>query len=674
MPAERVDPNDPVRSLPGIGPKRAEDLASRGAPRVIDLLRLFPREYILPAERCSIGDLREGETAVIDARLESVRAIRRGWRTAAVEGVLADGTGTARCLWFHAPYLARSLKPGSRLLVKGTIAGSPPKLLHPEFEVIREGEEREFERIVARYPSVPHLPPRALRRAIRHALERLGPLEDPLPADLRTRHALPAIGEALAAVHRPERIEDAARARRRFVFEELFRMQCAFAVSARARARMRTAHAALPDGPLAAAFLASLPFRLTADQEKAICEIRADLESGRPMERLLVGDVGSGKTVVAGAAIASVLGGGAQAALLVPTEVLARQHARVLAERFSPLGVEVGLLTGDLPAAERSRIRERLASGDLPVVVGTHALLEETTRFRDLALAVVDEQHRFGVRQRATLRGKGHAPHYLVMTATPIPRSLALTLYGDLDLSVIQGLPPGRRPIATRRLEGGAAIGAYRALREAVAAGEQGFVVFPLIEESESRDRKAAATAARKLADGFFRGRRVGLLHGRLPAAEKIDVVERLRSGAIDVLVATTVVEVGIDLARATVMIVENADRFGLSQLHQIRGRVGRSDLSSSCYLVTRGEITPAAEARLTAIVRESDGFRIAEEDLRLRGAGELLGERQHGPAGMGIADLLRDVDLIEVARREAFARASFDEAPGDLPTAIRSG
>ncbi|MFH1681686.1 MAG: ATP-dependent DNA helicase RecG, partial [Candidatus Eisenbacteria bacterium] len=491
------------------------------------------------------------------------------------------------------------------------------------------------------------------------------------PEEIRSRLGLPAISEALAAVHRPDRVEEAERARRRFVFEELYRLQSSFAAANRARAETRTPHVSAEPGRLLSSFLSSLPFRLTRDQEKAIGEIRADLESGRPMERLLVGDVGSGKTVVAAAAIASVVGNGGQAALLVPTEVLARQHQRVLQERFGPLGVEIGLLTGDLPTSERKRVRDLAAGGGLAIVVGTHALLQEATRFRNLALAVVDEQHRFGVRQRALLPAKGERCHFLLLSATPIPRSLALTLYGDLDLSVIRTLPPGRRPVATKRLADRGAAEAYRRMRERVDAGEQGFILFPLVEESEAKDRRAAVSAAEKLANGFFRGRRIGLLHGRLPVSERIETVERLRAGAIDILVATTVVEVGIDLPRATVMIVEHADRFGLSQLHQIRGRVGRSDLPSSCFLVTRGPITPLAEERLLAIERENDGFRIAEEDLRIRGTGELLGERQHGALGLGIADLVRDVDLLEEARKEAFARPSF---AGDLPEPIRSG
>ncbi len=672
MPEKTIDLTSPVDTLPGIGPVRAKDLADRGIASVGDLLRLFPREYILPAEKRTVSEAVEGEPVVLDVTLESIRLRKRGFRPSVVEGVVADGTGSARCLWFRAPYLAKSMKPGSRLLLQGTLRGKPLQFLHPRFEVIREGEESEFERIVARYPVIPGLSPRILRKAIRRALELLPAMEDTLPDDLRRRLRLPPVGEAIRAMHRPEEPDEAAAAKRRFVFEELYRLQSVFAAARRERGEIRTAYRLTGDGALFRSYVESLPFRFTADQEKVIGEIRSDLESGRPMERLLVGDVGSGKTVVIGAVIASVIGGGGQAAILVPTEVLARQHHRLLAEQFRPLGVDVSLLIGDLPAAERRRIRRLAEEGKSKLLVGTHALIQKETRFRNLALAVVDEQHRFGVRQRALLPAKGKRTHFLLLSATPIPRSLALTLYGDLDLSVIRTMPPGRKPIETRRLAGKEAIEAYRLLRERIGEGEQGFVLFPLVEESEKGDRRAAKEASKKLAAGFFKDRTVGLLHGRLPVEERIETIEKLRRGEIDVLVSTTVVEVGVDLPRATVMIVEHADRFGLSQLHQIRGRVGRSDRPSHCFLVTRGPVTEQAEERLAVLEKEGDGFRIAEADLSLRGTGDLLGERQHGPLGLGAADLLRDGELLEIARREAFAREAPSAVP--LPRPIRSG
>jgi len=652
-----IRPDSPVDALPGIGPARAKDLAERGIESVADLLRMFPREYILPSDRCRISELREGEPAVLDVHLRSVRLRRRGWRSSVVEAELADQSGAVRALWFRVPYLAKTLAPGSRLLVHGTLSGKPPALLHPRFEVIREETESEFDRIVPRYPTIPRLPPRTLRKAIRHALEVIGDPDDPLSSDLLERLRFPPLGCALRAVHRPDSIDEAARARRRFIFEELYALQSIFADSRRHRDARSSPHPAGDEGPIYRAFLDSLPFTLTPGQTRAMDEIAADLRFDSPMERLLVGDVGSGKTVVAAAAITRVVGNGGQAALLVPTDVLARQHHRRLERDFAPLGVEVTLLTGDLPAAESRHVRERAAAGETALVVGTHALLQESTRFKNLALAVVDEQHRFGVRQRALLPAKGDRPHFLLLSATPIPRSLALTLYGDLDLTVIDDLPPGRLPVHTRHVRDRSNDEAYRLLGERLEAGEQGFVLFPLVEESESSDRRAATEAADRLARGRFRDRSVALLHGRLAPAERIETLDRLHRGDVDVLVSTTVVEVGIDLPRATVMIVEHADRFGLSQLHQIRGRVGRSDLPSHCFLVTHGPITPRAEERLAALEKESDGFRIAEEDLRLRGTGDLLGERQHGRPGFGIADLLRDKELLEIARREAFAR-----------------
>jgi len=669
-----IDLDAPVHALPGIGPVRAADLAERGVASVGDLLRFPPRDYVFPSDRRVLAEAEADRPAVFRVRLESIHLLRRGWRRSTVEGVVADETGSVRCLWFRAPYLARTLKPGVRMLLRGAPGGDPPVFLHPLFETIRDGEESDFERILPRYPNVPGLPPRTFRRAIRFALDRLPPLADPLPEDLRRRLGLPVLAEAIRSIHRPETAEEADRAKRRFIFEELYRLQGVFA---RAR-RERLASAPKPRSDPGAEeahrrFLGALPFRLTPDQERAVADCREDLASGRPMERLLVGDVGSGKTAVAAAAVAWVAGAGGQSAVLAPTEVLARQHLRVLTERFEPLGARVELLTGDLPAAEKERVRRAARSGEASVLVGTHALLQESVRFRDLSLAVVDEQHRFGVRQRALLPAKGEAAHLLLLSATPIPRSLALTLYGDLDISFIRTLPPGRRPPETKHLANRGRAGAYRFLRERLEAGEQGFVLFALVEESEAGDRKAAVTAAKKLAEGPFRDYRVGLLHGRLPAADRVETLERFRRGESDLLVSTTVIEVGVDLPRATVMIVEDADRFGLSQLHQIRGRVGRSDLASWCFLLTRGALTPQARERLAVIESETDGFRIAEADLRLRGPGDLLGERQSGRFGFGIADLLRDADLLEAARREAFARAG-SQLPGDLPRPLRSG
>ncbi|MBN1827508.1 MAG: ATP-dependent DNA helicase RecG [Candidatus Eisenbacteria bacterium] len=673
MTLEAIDLDAPVHALPGIGPARAKDLAQRGVESVGDLLRFPPREYILPSERRPVAEAEPDHPAVFHVRLESIRLLRRGWRRSTVEAIVADDTGSARSLWFRAPYLARSLKPGVRMLLRGAPTGDPPVFLHPRFEVIRDGEETDFERILPRYPNVPGLPPRTLRRAIRHALDRLPPLDDPLPTGLRRRLGLPALSEAIRSIHRPETREEAERAKRRFIFEELYRLQSIFARARRERLDVSTPRPEPGGEEVLRRFLGALPFPLTEDQARVVEEFRADLASGRPMERLLVGDVGCGKTVVAAAAVAWVAGARGQSAVLAPTEVLARQHRDTLAERFEPLGLRVELLTGDLSAAEKERVRRAARDGDVAILIGTHALLQEPVRFRNLALAVVDEQHRFGVRQRALLPAKGEAVHLLLLSATPIPRSLALTLYGDLDISFIRTMPPGRRPPETRHMEDRGRAEAYRLLRERLDAGEQGFVLFALVEESDTGDRRAAVTAAKRLAEGPFRDYRVGLLHGRLPAAERVETLDRFRGGGLDLLVSTTVIEVGVDLPRATVMIVEDADRFGLSQLHQIRGRVGRSDLASWCFLHTRGELTPQARERLAVIGRETDGFRIAEADLRLRGPGDLLGERQSGRFGFGIADLLRDTDLLEAARREAFARVALD-FPENLPRPVRSG
>ncbi len=653
-------PGDPVDTLRGIGPARAADLGRIGAGTVGGLLRLFPKEYILPSRKKSIADAVEGESTVFEGELKGVRLVRRGWRPSVVEGTIADGTGEIRALWFRVPYLAKTLKPGASLMLRGTPTGSPLRLLHPGFEVIRPGEESEFSGIVPRYTGIPGLPQKVLRRAIRSALAASGDLVDPIPPDVRRRHGLLPLRKALEAIHAPSNEEAIAPARRRFLFEELFLQQVIFAKRRGERLSGATVHVSRKGsaGRALDRFLGSLPFRLTGDQRRVIGEIRADLESGRVMERLLLGDVGSGKTVVAAAAAVHAVEPGGQAAILVPTEVLARQHAASLRKLLAPVGMNVGLLVSDLPAAAGRPIRSALERGELTVVVGTHALLQESVRFRNLALAVVDEQHRFGVRQRELLPGKGVGAHRLHLSATPIPRSLALTLYGDLDLSVLKESPPGRLPVTTQRFHGAERKKAYAHLKERLAGGEQGFILFPLVEESEKIDLKAAARAYRKLAAGYLGDFRVRLLHGRLPSAERIETLDAFRAGDVDLLVCTTVVEVGVDLPKATVMIVEEADRFGLSQLHQIRGRVGRSDLPSHCFLITRGTVTPQAQKRLAVLELLDDGFRIAEEDLAIRGPGELFGVRQHGHAGIDVAAVLRDPELFEAARHEALVVA----------------
>ncbi len=661
-----VQPDDPVDSLRGIGPARARDLANIGAGDVAGLLRLYPRDYIHPSEERCIADAAAGETSVFKGELKSVRLLRRGWGKSVVEGRVEDGTGEIRVLWFRAPYLAKTLKPGIALMMKGRPGGAPLTLMHPSFEVIRPGEESDFSRIIPRYPRVQGLPQRSLRRAIREALTAAPLILEPLPEAVRRRAEVAPLADCLAAIHDPDDENAIAMATRRFLFEELFVMQLEFARLRATRMHQETKHRchAGKKGILLNQFVDSLPFTLTRDQTRVIGEIRKDLDSGRVMERLLLGDVGSGKTVIAGAAIVHAVERGGQAALLVPTEVLARQHHRSLTELFKPVSLGIELLVSDMPAAEKGRIRNAVAGGEAAIVVGTHALLQESVTFRRLALAVVDEQHRFGVKQRSLLPGKGEGTHFLHLSATPIPRSLALTLYGDLDISVLKEMPPGRLPVTTRHVSGKERQKAYSFLRERIMAGEQGFVLFPLVEESEKIDLKAAIVAEEKLADGFFKGHRVGLLHGRLPLAERLATLEAFRGGNLDLLVCTTVVEVGVDLPMATVMIVEDADRFGLSQLHQIRGRVGRSNLPSSCFLVTRGKLTDDAVRRLATLEKESNGFRVAEEDLAIRGPGELLGLRQHGHSGMDGSRLLGHPELLELARSEAAAAVDGEPLP----------
>ncbi len=529
-------------------------------------------------------------------------------------------------------------------------------MLHPSFESVRPGEESEFESIVPRYPVIKGVPQRILRKSIRQALQAIETWgDDPLPEGVRDRNDLPGEQDAYRGIHMPDSPEEAERARRRFVFEEVFRMQALFAIARKRRLAARSRFACSNERLSVHRFVRELPFTLTEDQKKVVGEICSDLESGHPMERLLLGDVGSGKTAVAAAAVAHVLEAGGQAAVLVPTEVLARQHEASFRQLFARSGMRVELLASDRPAPEKRRIREAIRSGVVRIAVGTHALIQDGTEFHNLALAVVDEQHRFGVKQRGALPAKGEGTHFLHLSATPIPRSLALTIYGDLDLSIIRTMPPGRKPVRTIQVSGKERRKAYETLKERVECGEQAFILFPLVEDSERVDLKAATSAWEKLRKGFLKDYRVELLHGRMAAAERAETLDRFRAGESDVLVCTTVIEVGVDLPRATVMIIEDADRFGLSQLHQIRGRVGRSELQSHCYLSTDGELTDHAQKRLAALERETDGFRIAEEDLAIRGPGDLLGIRQHGRYGLAVLGLLHDTELLEAARREAF-------------------
>jgi len=631
----------PVQSLPGVGPKIAERLASLGIETVRDLVEHIPRAYLDWDEAASFADLAVGEEATVRCKLARIRVRptrRRNLKV--VEGVVVDGAGVEeKVVWFNQAHLAK-LAPGTELLLHGTRDLSGFKVARHELG----GAGVHTLGLVPEYPATEALPSYRIRSLVEAALPLARRMPDPLPAELRAREGLPLRADAIAAVHRPESLEDAEAARARLGLEELLLLQLGFV---RRRAELAETARATPldgDGELITRYRSVLPFTLTEDQEAAIAEIRQDLGESRPMQRLLQGDVGSGKTVVALYALLRAVERGKQGALMAPTETLAEQHFLTVEPICAELGVRVSLQTGsvkhDLEGAQ--------------ILVGTHALIQEGVALDDLAVAVVDEQHRFGVEQRRAL-AEGRSAHVLHMTATPIPRTLAQTVYGDLDVTEIARPPRGRRPVITSWVSHERSAEAYKRLCRHLDDGRQAYVVCPLVSESETIEARAAEQEAERLRRAELRGYRVGSLHGRLRPAERRALMDEFKRGELDVLVATTVIEVGVDVPNATIMIVQEADRFGLAQLHQLRGRVGRGAEQSYCLLVSRpkDELTEEAQRRLQALVDSNDGFALAEVDLELRGEGQLLGTRQSGLTDLKFASL-RDRKLIEKARRWA--------------------
>jgi ATP-dependent DNA helicase RecG len=577
----------------------------------------------------------------------------RDRRRKRVEARVFDATGPLVAVWFNQPWVARQLGEGAQVLLHGRLRRGA-EFWVSEHELIGSGADAPVHTVglVPVHPASEGITPGRLRQLLRDGFERIFHALEPLPAALRVAERLPERPAALAAAHFPEREEDERAARRRLAFEELLLLQLALTSRRRARRQGRRARPLRPRGVLADRWRWSLPFTLTGDQLRATEQIDADLDSERPMQRLLMGEVGSGKTAVALHAMLRAVENGCQAALMAPTETLAEQHHRTL-DRLLGGVLPVELLTGSTPAARRRELLARLASGQLGMLVGTHALIEPDVEFQRLALVVVDEQHRFGVRQRAALDAMapdGLSPHALHMTATPIPRTLSLTAYGDLDASVLRELPHGRRPVETHVVDGERARRrAYERIREEIARGRQCFVVCPLVEESEALQAKAATVEFERLRSTEFRELRVELIHGQMPSARKQEAMRGFAAGEVDVLVATSVIEVGIDVPNATLMLIEAAERYGLSQLHQLRGRVGRGEHASLCILFGDPQLP-----RLEAIARERDGFRLAEIDLELRGAGDVLGTRQHGLPEFRVARLPEDTELLMRARDRA--------------------
>ena len=684
--------SSPVKYLRGVGPHRAAALAEHGITTVADLLTYFPFRYEDRIRFTKIAEAVPGQVHTIMAEVAEAGSVVRFSRGRApiFHCAVRDGSGTLHLRFFHGGYLEDRLKQGQQIVVHGKVDIDPYRptrveMVNPEFELVGSADGRppdstEVGRIVPIYESVGGLSSRMLRRITYQVLLSLDPnIPDPLPPQLRERYRFPSRRDAIIQSHFPPKNENLellnsfrSPAQTRLIFEEFFYYQLALGLRRLNEHKQQGIPMRVREDKIRDALKRILPFKPTAAQKRVLGDIAADLERPTPMHRLLEGDVGSGKTIVALEAAAIVIENGYQVALMAPTEILATQHYLSAKRIFASAGYNIELIVSGKKRAEKEDVIERAQTGEAQFIVGTHALLEDPVLFRRLGLVIIDEQHRFGVLQRKRLIEKGASPHVLVMTATPIPRTLALTLYGDLDLSVIDEMPPGRTPIETRWTTDEQLKGVWEFLRREVARGRQAYIIYPVVEESK-QELKAATAEFERLAKSVFPELRLGLLHGRLKNEDKDEVMEKFRAGTIHVLVATTVVEVGVDVPNATVMVVEHADRFGLAQLHQLRGRIGRGKEQSYCVLVAPRSIKGDAKERIETMVSTSNGFEIAERDLRLRGPGEFFGTRQHGDAAFSFAQPLRDREILEVARREAFELVETPSRANEVAAQLKS-
>lgn len=645
----------PIGSLKGVGPSVAQKLERLGILTAGDLIHHFPRRYedfskIIPIRLMRPGNVTfKGEVERVAARYARSRKLHL------TEAIISDGTGTVKAVWFNQSWLAKTIPTGTPVLVSGELKfkNSDLALQAPAIETIEAGRDtKDTARIVPVYPETEGITSKQLRGLIQPLLSLAATTPESLPEGIVESAKLMPLGKALREIHFPSSQANLAKARTRLAFEELWYLVLTSLVI---KHEIKTENA--PKVPFsvdtAKKFVDALEFEMTPHQKQAAWEIFQDMARDQPMNRLLEGDVGSGKTVVAVMSAVMAMGAGYQTALMVPTEVLARQHYAKLGPLLKRLGLEAALILGKQPAAERAQATAKLAAGGPLLVIGTQAMLSENVGFANLGLVIIDEQHRFGVSQRQTLKAKsGRLPHLLSMTATPIPRTLQLTVYGDLDISVIAGLPPGRRPITTRVLEAAKRDQAYEFINAQIDAGRQAFIVCPLISDSEKMEVKSATTEYERLSKGPLARRKLGLLHGRLSSAEKQAVMDDFAAGRLDALIATSVIEVGIDVPNATVMLIEDADRFGLAALHQLRGRIGRGAYPSHCFLIAQSK-APGTLERLKALEKSQDGFRLAQIDLELRGPGEIYGRRQHGTLDLQLADL-GDAKFLARVRNEA--------------------
>ncbi len=654
-----------IRYLKGIGPKRAEAFAESGIKTILDLFYHFPRRYEDRTNLVTISKLKEGEAQTIKAQVLALGQ-HNSWRRRSfsiTQAEVGDETGRISCVWFNQPYLKGYLKPGKGLILYGKVEryGLKLQMSNPEFEFLSdevEDDNLSAGRLVPVYRLPDGLSQRGFRKIMKTALDEYLPkLNDCLPYDIRSSNSLENLAKSLINIHFPGSFELQKKAYTRLAFEEFFIFQVPL-ILRKLRRENKKGIAHKVDGPMVETFIAGLPFKLTLAQERVIQEIKSDMASLKPMQRLLQGDVGSGKTVVATIAAMMAIQGGYQVAFMVPTEILARQHYDKIKSQAK--AIKTGLLTASIDKKDKEKILREIKGGKVDLVIGTHALLEAGVIFKNLGLVVIDEQHKFGVGQRALLPRKGFNPDVLIMTATPIPRTLAITLYGDLDISIINELPPGRLAVKTILFDLAKRSEAYKIAREELRRGNQVYIIYPVIEESLALDISGAKKMYAELKANEFREFKLGLVHGRLKQEEQDRVMSAFKNKKLDILVSTTVLEVGIDIPSATCMIIEHAERFGLSQLHQLRGRVGRGSDASFCLLISDAK-TEESAFRLGAMIKHSDGFRISEEDLKIRGPGEFFGREQHGLSELKIANPLTQMHLLKRAREEAVKLLSVD-------------
>jgi ATP-dependent DNA helicase RecG len=701
-----LEPSTPVQFVKGIGPRLAEVLAAKGIATVDDLLHYLPFRYEDRLNPRSVAELRAGEMATVIAEVRN-SGLFRTRRMPIFQLTVGQGRTKLKCLWFNAAYLQDRFQAGQMVALYGKVEEDRDgqlQIMQPQFEILGDINEEggadeaekkavaslEIGRIVPIYESTGQgkLTPRWFRRIIRWTLENLNPdLPDPIPVAVRAHLNLASVREALFKVHWPdagESFSDLQSSRTpahiRMIFDELFFIELGLELKRREQKAQTGIASQLNDG-VREAIKKILPFHPTAAQKRVLKEIATDMQMPCPMRRLLQGDVGSGKTIVAFQAAIIAIENGYQVALMAPTEILAQQHYFSARQILEGAGYRIVLLTGSLEQDRKRDVRRHIAQGNAQLVIGTHALIQDRVEFENLGLVVVDEQHRFGVMQRLKLMKKSDKvsktaePDVLVMTATPIPRTLALTLYGDLDVSVLDELPPGRTPVVTRSVADERAPEVWDFVRKQISAGHQAYVVYPVIEENEERELKAAQQMHRQLREKIFPDLHVGLLHGRLDSAEKERVMREFQQGKIEILVATTVIEVGVDVPNATVMVIEHAERFGLAQLHQLRGRIGRGAAKSYCVLLRGAKVSEEGERRLDAMVRSNDGFQIAELDLELRGPGEFFGTKQAGIPSFRVAHIIRDRELLEAAKREAafvISGPNAEISKGEIDRALR--